>query len=197
MRRRPLAIDLCCGIGGWSRGLILEGWDVVGFDVQRFDHPRLKGCRFPGPMVVQDVRTIDGRTWRGRVDLIVASPPCTEFSRRRLPWRNGRPELWQGDPDLSVVEACRRIALEAGAPLVLENVQGAVRWIGRPVTRAGPFYLWGDGVPPLLPQIPACKGRVRQDDHAHTLRPILRAEIPSILGRAVGRWHRQRLEAAV
>lgn len=154
---RPLAVDLCCGVGGWAAGLIAEGFDVVGFDLHRLDHPLLP--RFPGQKVIADVRTISGTSWRGKVELITASPPCTEFSRRCMPFRHGRPELWAGEPDLSIVRACERIALEAGAPLVLENVRGAVPWLGKPAHRSGPFYLWGDGVPPLLPTIGPCKTR--------------------------------------
>ena len=30
---KPLAIDLFCGLGGWSEALIAEGWYVVGFDI--------------------------------------------------------------------------------------------------------------------------------------------------------------------
>ena len=29
---RPLAIDLFCGLGGWTEGFIAEGYRVVGFD---------------------------------------------------------------------------------------------------------------------------------------------------------------------
>ena len=31
----PLAIDLFCGLGGWTEGLLAEGYYVVGFDVER------------------------------------------------------------------------------------------------------------------------------------------------------------------
>jgi hypothetical protein len=48
------------------------------------------------------------------------------------------------------VEACRRAATETGAPLVLENVRAAQRWLGRSQLNCGPFHLWGD-VPAIVP----------------------------------------------
>ncbi len=27
---KPLAIDLYCGLGGWTDGLLAEGWNVIG-----------------------------------------------------------------------------------------------------------------------------------------------------------------------
>lgn len=36
--RRPLAIDLFCGLGGWAEGLLAEGWHVVGFDIERHEY---------------------------------------------------------------------------------------------------------------------------------------------------------------
>ena len=35
----PLAIDLFCGLGGWTEGLLAEGYRVVGFDVERHRYP--------------------------------------------------------------------------------------------------------------------------------------------------------------
>jgi hypothetical protein len=32
---QPLAIDLFCGLGGWTEGLLAEGYYVVGFDIER------------------------------------------------------------------------------------------------------------------------------------------------------------------
>jgi len=28
-----LAIDLFCGLGGWTEGLLAEGYEVIGFDI--------------------------------------------------------------------------------------------------------------------------------------------------------------------
>lgn len=38
---KPLAIDLFCGLGGWTEGLLAEGWDVVGFDIERHRYPKI------------------------------------------------------------------------------------------------------------------------------------------------------------
>jgi hypothetical protein len=35
---KPLAIDLFCGLGGWTDGLLAEGWDVIGFDIERHEY---------------------------------------------------------------------------------------------------------------------------------------------------------------
>ena len=35
----PLAIDLFCGLGGWTEGLLAEDYRVVGFDVERHRYP--------------------------------------------------------------------------------------------------------------------------------------------------------------
>lgn len=38
MAVKPLAIDLYCGLGGWSEGFLAEGYDVIGFDNERHDY---------------------------------------------------------------------------------------------------------------------------------------------------------------
>lgn len=39
----PLAIDLFCGLGGWTEGLLAEGYEVVGFDIERHRYPEMTG----------------------------------------------------------------------------------------------------------------------------------------------------------
>ena len=34
MNRKPRAIDLYAGLGGWTEGLLAEGYAVVGFDIE-------------------------------------------------------------------------------------------------------------------------------------------------------------------
>ncbi len=145
----PLAIDLFCGLGGWTEGLLAEGWDVIGFDVERHEYGDAK---YPAQLVLQDVLTLHGSQFKD-VDLIVASPPCQAYSYRAMPWKRAKA---LPPPDNSLFEACFRIQQEAcqaagrHIPLIVENVKGAQKWVGRSRWNYGSFHLWGD-VPALMP----------------------------------------------
>ena len=145
----PLAIDLFCGLGGWAEGLLAEGWDVIGFDIERHEYGE---HRYPTTMVIQDVLTLHGSQFRD-VDLIVASPPCQGYSYRAMPWKRAKA---LPPPDNTLFEACFRIQREASEaagrkiPMVVENVRGAQKWVGRARWNYGSYYLWGD-VPALMP----------------------------------------------
>ena len=149
---RPLAIDLFCGMFGWSEGLIAEGWRTVGFDLEdmrgQFGEPRLPHTQ----LVIQDVLTLHGSQFRNTA-LIVASPPCQAYSYRAMPWKRAKA---LPPPSNELFEACFRIQREAceasgrHVPMVVENVRGAQKWVGRARWNFGSFYLWGD-VPALMP----------------------------------------------
>lgn len=155
---KPLCIDLFCGLGGWAEGFLAEGWRVVGFD----NHQHVYGeARYPAQLVIQDVLTLHGSQFRN-ADCIVASPPCQRYSYMAMPWSLAKREVrWQewerdspfGDKlaDLNALfDACFRIQREASEaagrhiPMVVENVKGAQKWVGRARANFGSYYLWGD-----------------------------------------------------
>ena len=176
---KPLAVDLCCGLGGWSDGLLAEGWDVVGFDIERHEYGE---HRYPAQLVLQDIRTIDGRQFRGKVSLIVASPPCQEFSYLAMPWSRGKqiaralrgdgnfPDGYTGSRTVAqmtaLFDACVRIGREAECPIVIENVRGAQPWIGRARANYGSFFVWGD-LPALMPMTARAQ-KFNPDGTAHS-----------------------------
>jgi hypothetical protein len=146
---QPLAIDMFCGLGGWTEGLLAEGYEVVGFDIERHEYGE---HRYPAQLVLQDVLTLHGSQFKDAA-LIVASPPCQAYSYRAMPWSRAKA---LPPPDNTLFEACFRIQAEASAaagrpiPMVVENVRGAQKWVGRARWNYGSFYLWGD-VPALMP----------------------------------------------
>lgn len=158
---KPLAIDLFCGLGGWTEGLLAEGYRVIGFDIERHEYGEAK---YPATLVIQDVLTLHGSQFKTAA-LIVASPPCQEFSYMAMPWSRAKQlarDYESGVKDraqlTALFDACFRIqreAIEAAGrhiPLVVENVKGAQPWVGRARWHFGSFYLWGD-VPALMPMV--------------------------------------------
>jgi hypothetical protein len=206
----PLAIDLFCGLGGWTDGLLAEGYDVIGFDIERhryparaipssadgvkiqtegvdFNNPKVGSStnrsfnyaneclvrdapltggwiEYPGELVIQDVCTLHGSQFKDAA-LIVASPPCQEYSYMAMPWTLAKEKAKAIRADTTgeklaalnrLFHQCFRIQKEASfaagrhIPLVVENVRGAQPWVGRARWNFGSFYLWGD-VPALMP----------------------------------------------
>jgi len=149
---QPLAIDLFTGLHGWAEGLIAEGYRVIGFDLEdmsaQFGLPKPEHFQ----LVIQDVRTLHGSQFKDAA-LIVASPPCQAYSYRAMPWKRAKA---LPPPDNTLFDACFRIQREAceaagrHIPLVVENVRGAIPWVGRSRWNYNSFHLWGD-VPALMP----------------------------------------------
>jgi hypothetical protein len=160
---RPLVLDLFSGLGGFSEGFIANGFRAVGFDIEAHDYGQ---GGYPGQLVLRDVRSLCGAELvreYGVPAVIVASPPCQEFSYMAMPWSKAKEKMRKilADPAeqtrlTDLFNQCFRIQREVSAaaggyvPLVVENVRGAQRWVGKARGNFGSFYLWGD-VPALLP----------------------------------------------
>ncbi|MGH7377074.1 MAG: DNA cytosine methyltransferase [Candidatus Methylomirabilales bacterium] len=121
-----MALDLFSGTGGGTAAFVGRGWQVVRVDLDRRHHPT----------VLADVGRLP---IGGPVNFLWASPPCTEFSMAdaRVDHRTKRPSL-----DL-VVAALAAVRDLRPRFWVLENVRGAIPFLGIPVQKIGPWCLWG------------------------------------------------------
>jgi hypothetical protein len=158
---KPLAIDLCCGLGGWTDGLLSEGWRVRGYDIEAHEYGDEK---YPAELVLRNVLEMHGSEIVD-ADLIVASPPCQKYSYMAMPWTLAKAQAAAIRADNSgqllrelnaIFDACFRVQREASEaagryiPMVVENVRGAQPWVGRAAWNFGSYYLWGD-VPAIMP----------------------------------------------
>lgn len=83
------ALDLFCGLGGWSDGLAMEGFEILGVDINQEIADLYKH-----PVICEDVRNLDPQDFK-EYDLIVGSPPCRDFSN----WVRAGYKFWKNPPD--------------------------------------------------------------------------------------------------
>jgi hypothetical protein len=184
---KPLCIDLFAGLGGWAEGFLSEGYYCVGFDIERHDYG---SGGYPGDLVLQDVLTLHGSQFKDAA-CIVASPPCQAYSYRAMPWKRAKA---LPPPSNELFDACFRIqkeAIEAAGhyiPMVVENVRGAIPWVGRSRWHYGSFHLWGD-VPALMPmssQPKTIRHANIRDGFSHTRHLTNQRESDAVKGSAGG-----------
>lgn len=142
---RPLCLDLFCGRGGWATGFLDAGYRVVGFDISDFSK------WYPGEFVRGDLcetRFEGNRSGRSSPLVVVASPPCTEFSPLTA-LREARGGA-KRDPQKGMAlvgQAIRLISEAAPRYWAIENVKGSIPYIsnilGRPKMVRDSWVLWG------------------------------------------------------
>jgi hypothetical protein len=173
-------LDLCSGLGGASQPALDRGWRVIRVDIDR---------RFK-PDIVADVRNLPLKPFH--VDVLWASPPCTEFTKSVLPktWASTWKNPPKPDPELTA--ACLA-AIHAIKPRwwVIENVMGARRYLSPilgPVRAMVTGHVFWGVLPCLLPQTKSHKWRLPPTPD----RTALRAKIPTEIGEAICRAVEQR-----
>jgi len=131
-------LDLFCGLGGWSSAFIEANHNCTGIDIKNIGYP----YRFI---------KADLNDWKPdqHYDVILASPPCTQFSKVNQNW-NGKNNESKG---LGLVFKTFAL-IEQIKPKywVIENVKGLSEFIDKPndIVRYGKSsqrkaaYLWSN-----------------------------------------------------
>lgn len=101
-------LDLFCGGGGASMGIVWAGHEVSGVDI--LDQPE-----YPFTFYQADALTfpLDG------YDAYFASPPCQAYTKATQQWRK------RGKEYVELIDPIRERLLQTGKPFVLENVMSA------------------------------------------------------------------------
>jgi hypothetical protein len=180
---KPVMIDLYCGFGGWTDAFLAHGFECHGYDIGDFSG------QYSGVFHRQDILQLRSselkKQFASRIAVVCASSPCDEFARFTMPWTRAKNPP---TPDMGIRLAHRafELAKELGVPLIFENVRSAQRWLGKAVMFSGPFYLWGDGVPALLP----VGVRRRKKESFGSKQKSERAKIPFDLADAFARFYK-------
>ena len=115
--------SLFSGIGGFDLAAEWMGWkNVLHVERDPFCQRVLKH-HFPNSQPFDDVKTFDGRPFRGRIDILTGGFPCQPYSSagKRL-GKDDERHLWP--------EMCRIISEVAPTFVVGENVRGLLNWNG-------------------------------------------------------------------
>lgn len=138
-------LDLFCGRGGWTNAFLARGWECVGIDIVH--HPDYRG-----EFIQMDILSLKSISYLrlADFDFICASSPCEQFSVHGM--KHFHPNPPYPELGLQLFNHTRSLCEASGVPYVMENVRAAQPFVGRAVNHCGPFYLWGSGVPALMPQ---------------------------------------------
>lgn len=83
-------------------------------------------------------------------DFCCVSSPCEEFALFGM--RHFHPNPPYPATGIRLFNHAREACELAGTRYVMENVKAAQKWVGNSEHNCGSFYLWGNAVPPLMPQ---------------------------------------------
>ena len=186
-------LDLFSGLGGWSQSFVNLGHDVLRIE----NNPLLENVEHTQLMNVLDFRNELVEAFANgynpiRPDLIVASPPCTDFSNaysspKSIHVRENGLDSYQ--PNMELLEATIDIIQMLNPRYwVIENVVGSIRYfeqyLGKPKQIIGAYVLWG-----VFPHIHCDSSRLplksSKDKRHSPIRANYKAEIPLPLSMAL------------
>lgn len=137
-------LELFAGSCAVSRAFGAHGWTGVCVDLKRpIDPP--KGFE----VWIWDVLNVTADYVR-KFDFAWASSPCEEFSVWGM--KHFHPNPKYPAMGIRLFNHTREILEASGVPYVMENTKPAQRFVGQAEARCGSFYLWGNGIPTILPQ---------------------------------------------
>lgn len=114
----PTVFEICAGAGGQAIGLEAAGFDcIAAVELDRHACETLRLNRPDWNVIEGDVRDVDGKPYRGQVDLLAGGVPCPPFSVAG--------KQLGGDDERDLFPEALRLAAEMQPrAIMLENVPG-------------------------------------------------------------------------
>ncbi len=198
-QRQLKVLDLFSGFGGFSEAFVLNRDEVLRIEnnplLSEVKHTVLMDVRKLRDIIAQGLAAGNLNPYLLNIDLIVASPPCYDFSLafsspQSIVSRKGREEFENYEPDMELFNVTLEI-IQMLKPRyhIIENVRGSIRHcekIGlKPRQKFQAYVLYGNFPmfkPPKL-ELKAKKGNRIQ--HGNPLRANYRAIIPLELSESI------------
>jgi DNA (cytosine-5)-methyltransferase 1 len=136
---RVRIIDLYAGVGGWAVGFKLAGFDVVRSYEWWSPAAETHQANSKSPVEVVDIRKLDVRTVPSEIDIVVGSPPCTQFSYSN---RGGSGDISDGLVDIvKFLDVVRHVRPTAWA---FENVPRVKKVLETELQKGGALEQYAD-----------------------------------------------------
>ena len=137
---RPICLDLCAGLGGFSEGFLRRGWRVLRVD-------NSKQFRAVPHMIISDLTmkaTRERIAQQGPFDAVVTGPPCERFSVTVI----GRNWTKDHQPRNPVAKAMRELALTVH-DYIIDDLKPRYFAIENPRAKLRRLYELHRNLPPL------------------------------------------------
>jgi DNA (cytosine-5)-methyltransferase 1 len=177
---KPAGLDVFCGEGGTTRGMVEAGFEMWGID----NNPRCEAGYMrsgaSGFICADALERLEDTRWLRRFDVIVTGCPCQGYSQQSY-CRPGLAETYQ-----RLIAPTRERLTAQNRPWVIENVGGArpdmrspttlCMWMfGRPGYRHRLFEP-GGGLTLAAPALPASDGAIRLNKECGWPHPVAAAK---------------------
>lgn len=188
-------LDLFSGFGGWSEAFASSSkWEIMRIE----NNPLLS--EIPHTTIYDVVKfrdelkqmILDGYA-PDALEIIVASPPCLEFSNAysspKSIYQRENDTLEGYDPDMTLLEATIDIiSMLQPRYWLIENVVGSTKYfkpiLGEPTQIIGHYVLWGN-FPHIIFDIDKLPTKASKDKRHSPLRSNYKAKIPLNLSTAL------------
>jgi hypothetical protein len=146
-------LDLCSGFGGFSEAFFrCPHWQVMRIEINSL-LSEVPDTEIIDVLEFRDILAdmIERGYQPARPDLILASPPCRDFSTGFSSPRSQSAidgELNSYQPDMSILKACLDIiSMLKPTYYIIENVRGSIRYfepyLGKPICSVGAWWFYG------------------------------------------------------